>query len=151
MKHPDGTPYTPAERTAERVRRYESLGCIQASAHPISPESLPLFLQYAEGELSLEEVREALQRRYNRRRFPEGPDGPEVPEPLTIATTDEVTSCEDTIVVPPDRPRPSREEFEASWTRLIERQRQRDPDNPWVGRRVTVTASYPDEDERELN
>ena len=81
MKHPDGTPFTPTEQNVERVQRWAWLEREQRSAHPISPDSLPLFKRYADGELSLEEVREGLRRLYDRRRFPEGPDGPEVPRP----------------------------------------------------------------------
>lgn len=152
MKHPDGTPFTLAERNAERVRRWEALGQQQRSAHPISPGGLPLFKRYADGELSLEEVREGLHRLYNRRRFPEGPDGPEVPEPPLAPVTGEPVVYEG-VMMAPDPPRLSREAQEEAWQRLIERSRQENPDNPLIGKWVTFTASaYPkDEDERELN
>jgi len=152
MKHLDGTPFTPAELAAERFRRWEWLAEQQRSARPISGDALPLFKRYADLELgSLAELIEEMHRHFNRRRFPEGPDGPEVLEQPAPPRTGEPTVCEGVMVMNPDPPRRSREAQQEALTRWIERQRQEHPDDPWIGRWVTVTASYPDEDERELN
>ncbi|WP_041221787.1 hypothetical protein [Deinococcus geothermalis] len=148
MKHPDGTPFTPAELTAERFRRWEWLAEQQRSARPISLEALPLFERYANGELSSEEAIEALHRLYSRRRFPEGPDGPEVSEPPAPPATGEVEVCEGVMVMAPEPPRPPAEE---TLSRLLEWSRQQNPDDPLIGKAITFTASYPREDERELN
>lgn len=156
MKHPDGTPFTPAELTAERFRRWEWLAEQQRSARPISPEALPLFKRYANGELSSEEAIEALYRLYNRRRFPEGPEGAEVPEqPPVLAppVADGSVMCGSAELMLPTPPRQSREEQERMMRQWIERSKQENPYDPWIGKWVTFTASeYPrEEDERELN
>jgi len=152
MKHPDGTPFTPAELTAERFRRWEWLAEQQRSAGPISEDALPLFKQYANLELgSLAELIEQMHRHFNRRRFPEGPDGPEVLEPPAPPVTSEPVPSEGVMVMAEDPPRRSREAQQEALNQWIERRRQKHPDDPWVGRWVTVTASYPSEDERELN
>lgn len=158
MKHPDGTPLTPAEWQAERTRRWEQISQRQRSAHPISPEVLPLFKRYADGELTLEEVREGLHRLYNRRRFPEGPDGPEVPEPPPApappATGEPVMDASSGSMGLPGRPGLSREAQREMLERWIERRKQENPDDPWIGKWVTLTASaYPkaEEDEHRLN
>lgn len=156
-KRPDGTPFTPAEWNAERTRRWEWLAQQQRSGHPISDKSLPLFKGYADGELTLDEVREGLHRLYNRRRFPEGPDGPEVPVPPPVPPppeTGEPLVAEGVMVILPDRPRLSREEREKMIQEWVERLKQENPDDPWIGKQITFTASeYPkaDEDEHRLN
>ena len=150
MKHPDGTPFTPTEQNAERIRRWTWLSKEQRSAHPISSDSLPLFKRYADGELSLEEVREGLRRLYDRRRFPEGPDGPEVPEPPPLPATGEPVVYGGVMVMAPDPPRPSREAQEEAGQRLIEHSRQEHPDDPLIGKWVSFTASaFPEEEEGE--
>ncbi|MDL2344222.1 antitoxin VbhA family protein [Deinococcus sp. MIMF12] len=155
MKHPDGTPLTPDEWQAERTRRWEQISQRQRSAHPISPEALPLFKRYADGELTLEEVREGLHRLYNRRRFPEGPDGPEVPEPPPAPAppaTEELVVHEGAMFMLPDPPPLSREARIEMLERWIERRKQENPDDPWIGKWVTFTASaYPKATEDELN
>lgn len=156
MKHPDGTPFTPAEWQAERARRWEQISQRQRSAHPISPAGLPLFKRYADGELTLEEVREGLHRLYNRRRFPEGPDGPEVPEPPPAPappTTGElVMDAGSGSMGIPSRPGLSRKAQKEILEQWIERRKQENPDDPWIGKQVTFTASaYPKAKEDELS
>jgi len=152
MKHPDGTPFTPAERTAERFRRWAWLAEQQRSATPISEDALPLFKRYANLELgSLAELIEQMHRHFNRRRFPKGPDGPEVPELPAPPRTEEPTVCEGVMVMDPEPSRQSREAREEALNRWTERRKQENPDDPWIGRWVTVTASCPKKDERELN
>jgi len=159
MKHADGTPFTPAEWQAERTRRWEKLAHKQRSAYPLSPGALPLFKRYADGELTLEEVGEGLHRLYNRCRFPEGPDGPEMPEPPPApappATDEPVTgSGSGSMALPSVRPRLSREERQEVLEQWIERSKRENPDNPWIGKWITFTASeYPkaEEDEHGLN
>ena len=153
MKHPDGTPMTPTEWTAERVRRWEWLGKRQRSAHPISHLSLSLFKRYAEGELgNLAELIEEMHRHHNKRRFPQGPDGPEVFEaaPVTppAGAGGPVEFSDVVIVLEDDPPRLPKEGQKSIW------EIEQDPTDPSIGQWVSFTASpFPkdDEDERELN
>lgn len=63
MKHPDGTPMTPEEWTVERLWRWERLNQQQRSRHPVARRFLPLFKQYAEGELgNMAELIDAMER-----------------------------------------------------------------------------------------
>lgn len=158
MKHADGTPMTPVEWTAERVRRWEWLGKQQRSAHPVSHLSLPLFKRYAEGELgNLTELIEEMHRHFNKRRFPQGPDGPEVfepPAPPVEARKGPVMFSDVVVRLEDDLPYLLRERGSEALDRLIERRRQDHPDDPSIGQWVSFTASpFPkdDEDERELN
>lgn len=157
MKHPDGTPMTPAEWTAERVRRWAWLGKQQRSAHPVSHLSLSLFRRYAEGELgNLTELREEMHRHFNKRRFSQGPDGPEVFEPpVTPAEGGGPVLFSDVVIVlQADAPHSPREGQSEALDRLIERSRRDNPDDPSIGQWVSFTAGpYPKEDEdgRELN
>lgn len=70
MKDADSTPKTPEERQAERERRCEALedtrDWLRLSGQRISPEAAPLFERYADGELSSDELFEALHRLYDR-------------------------------------------------------------------------------------
>lgn len=78
MKHPGGTPMTPAEWAAERLWRWERLNRQQRSRHPVSQGFLPLFKRYADGNLgNLSELIEAMQHHgeHSVSQRPNGPDG----------------------------------------------------------------------------
>lgn len=158
MKHPDGTPMTPTEWTAERVRRWEWLGKQRHTTHRVSQISLSLSRRYAEGELgNLSELIEEMHRHFNKRRFPQGPDGPEVFEiPVTPSTgaAGPVEFSDVVVVLEPDAPPSSRERQSEALDRLIESNRRENPDDPSIGQWISFTASpYAEEDEegRELN
>lgn len=93
-----------------------------------------------------------MHRHYNKRRFPEGPDGPEVTLSLIQPATGNPVIYEGVMVMASDPPRLSTKEQDAQWATLIERSKQENPDDPMIGQWVSFTASaYPEEDKRELD